>query len=177
MSNFKESLNNVKAFVFDIDGVFTDNKLYCMADGEQVRAMNARDGFAIRYAQKRGYNIGIISAGKNNVGAVKRLQFLDIQDIFMGSFSKVESMHKFSQKYNISLDNILYMGDDLPDYPVLKIVGMPTCPADAAVEVKTVSKYISAYDGGKGCVRDVIEQVLRAQGNWVDLTVDNPDIL
>ncbi len=177
MSNFKEDLNKVKAFVFDVDGVLTDNQLYCMADGEQVRAMNARDGFVIRYAQKMGYIVAIISAGKNNVGTIKRLEFLDIKDIYMGSFSKAESMVQLCKKYNLGFDEVLYMGDDIPDYPVLKMVGMPTCPADAAVEVKEISKYISHLEGGKGCVRDVMEQVLRAQGKWVDLSPEKPDIL
>ncbi|MBI9068120.1 MAG: HAD hydrolase family protein [Salinivirgaceae bacterium] len=177
MSNFKEDLRKVKAFVFDIDGVFTDSMLYCMADGEQVRAMNAKDGFALRFAQKQGYPIGIISAGKNNVGVIKRLEYLEIEDMYMGSFKKTESIIHFSNKHHLDLDNILYMGDDLPDYPVLKMVGVPTCPGDAAVEIKQVSKYISNINGGQGCVRDVIEQVLRAQRNWVDLSNDKPDIL
>ncbi|HAM98540.1 MAG TPA: 3-deoxy-D-manno-octulosonate 8-phosphate phosphatase [Marinilabiliales bacterium] len=177
MSNFKEDLNKVKAFVFDVDGVFTDGSVYCMADGEQMRAMNTKDGFAIRFAQKQGYPIGIISAGKANVGVVKRLQFLDITDLYMGSFEKTEALQQFVKKYNFSLDQILYMGDDIPDYPVLRMVGVPTCPGDAAVEVKQVSKYISHLNGGQGCVRDVIEQVLRAQGKWVDLTAEKIEIL
>jgi len=177
MSNFKEDLNKVKAFVFDVDGVFTDSLLYCMADGEQVRAMSSRDGFAVRFAQKKGFPIGIISAGKANIGVIKRLQFLDIKDLYIGSFEKTAALEDFSKKYAIDKDDILYMGDDIPDYPVLKMVGIPTCPGDAAVEVKMISKYISNFDGGKGCVRDVIEQVLRAQGKWVDLSVENPDIL
>lgn len=177
MSNFKEDLRKVKAFVFDVDGVFTDSSLYCMPDGEQVRAMSAKDGFAVRFAIKQGYPVGIISAGKNNVGVIKRLEYLDIQDMYMGSFKKTEAMNDFCSKHTLDLDQVLYMGDDLPDYPVLKMVGVPTCPGDAAVEIKQASKYISNINGGKGCVRDVIEQVLRAQGNWVDLTVDKPDIL
>jgi 3-deoxy-D-manno-octulosonate 8-phosphate phosphatase (KDO 8-P phosphatase) len=177
MSNFKEDLNKVKAFVFDVDGVFTDSMLYCMADGEQVRAMNAKDGFAVRFAQKQGFPIGIISAGQNNVGTIKRLQYLDIEDLYMGSFEKTEAIQLFAKKHNIPLDEILYMGDDIPDYPVLKMVGIPTCPGDAAIEIKQVSKYISNVNGGQGCVRDVIEQVLRAQSLWVNLNVDKPNIL
>lgn len=177
MSNFKEDLRKVKAFVFDVDGVFTDGLLYCMGDGEQVRAMNAKDGFAVRFAQKQGFPIGIISAGGNNEGVVKRLKYLDIEDLYMGSFEKTEAMHHFANKYNIKLDDVLYMGDDIPDGPVLKMVGVPTCPGDAAIEVKQISKYISNVNGGQGCVRDVIEQVLRAQGKWVNLNVEKPDIL
>lgn len=177
MSNFKEDLKKVKAFVFDIDGVFTDSKLYCMGDGEQVRAMSAKDGFAVRYAQKMGFPVGIISAGGHNQGVIKRLEYLEVEDLYMGSYKKVVAMEDFHKKHNLDLDNILYMGDDIPDYPVLKMVGIPTCPGDAAVEIKQASKYISNLDGGKGCVRDVIEQVLRAQGKWVKLNTDNPDIL
>jgi len=177
MSNFKEDLRKVKAFAFDVDGVFTDSKVYTMADGEQLRAMNTRDGFAIRFAQKMGYPIAIISAGSSNAGVVKRLEFLGLTDLYMGTFKKTEAIIDFSKKHSISLDDILYMGDDIPDYPVLKIIGVSTCPGDAAVEIKQVSKYISNFDGGRGCVRDVIEQVLRAQGNWVKLDVDKPDIL
>lgn len=177
MSNFKEDLQKVKAFVFDIDGVFTDSSLYCMPDGEQVRVMSAKDGFAVRFALKQGYPIGIISAGHNNVGVIKRLEYLEIRDLYMGSFKKTEALHDFCKKHQLMLDQVLYMGDDLPDYPVLKMVGVPTCPGDAAVEIKQASKYISNINGGKGCVRDVIEQVLRAQGKWVDLSIDKPDIL
>jgi 3-deoxy-D-manno-octulosonate 8-phosphate phosphatase (KDO 8-P phosphatase) len=177
MSNFKEDLRKVKAFVFDVDGVFTDNSLYCFANGEQVRAFNAKDGFAVRFAQKQGFPIGIISAGSENEGTIKRLQYLDITDLYMGSFEKTEAMELFAKKYGLELDSVLYMGDDIPDFPVLKMVGIPTCPGDAAVEVKQISKYISNLNGGDGCVRDVIEQVLRAQGKWVDLTIDKPKIL
>jgi 3-deoxy-D-manno-octulosonate 8-phosphate phosphatase (KDO 8-P phosphatase) len=177
MSNFKEDLKKVKAFVFDVDGVFTDGGIYCMGDGEQVRKMNAKDGFAIRFAQKMGFPTGIISAGQKNIGVVKRLEYLQIEDLYMGSFKKTEAIVNFCKKHNLSLDSILYMGDDLPDYAVLKMVGVPTCPGDAAVEIKQASKYISNIDGGKGCVRDVIEQVLRAQGKWVKLDTDKPDVL
>ncbi len=177
MGNFKEDLKKVKAFVFDVDGVFTDGGLYCMGNGEQVRKMNTRDGFAVRFAQKMNFPIGIISAGAENEGTIKRLKYLDINDLYMGSFKKTEAILDFCKKHSLNLDSILYMGDDLPDYPVLKMVGVPTCPGDAAVEIKQVSKYISNIDGGSGCVRDVIEQVLRAQGKWVKLDTDKPDIL
>ena len=177
MSNFKEDLRKVKAFVFDVDGVFTDSRVYTFADGEQVRATSTKDGFAVRFAQKMGFPVGIISAGRFNVGVEKRLSSLDIEDVYMGSFKKTDSMLDFCKKHSLDLDNILYMGDDIPDYPVLKMVGVPTCPNDSAVEVKQVSKYISNLNGGEGCVRDVIEQVLRSQDKRVKLDVDKPDIL
>lgn len=172
MSNFKEDLKKVKAFVFDIDGVFTDGKMYCMADGEQVRSFNAKDGFAVRWALENKFPIGIITAGKQNIGAIKRLEFLGIEDIFTGNHDKTIALDEFCTKYKLDKENILYMGDDIPDFPILKQVGIPTCPGDASVEIKQISTYISNIDGGDGCVRDVIEQVLRAQGKWVDISGD-----
>lgn len=173
MSNFKEDLPRVKAFVFDVDGVFTDGIIYCMGDGEQVRSTNAKDGFAVRFAMDQGFPVGIISAGKNNQGLVKRLEFLGIEDLFIGSFDKTVSLQNFCEKHNLDPKDVLFMGDDLPDYPVMKRVGVPTCPADSVVEIKQISKYISHLNGGKGCVRDVIEQVLRSQGKWVNLDEDS----
>lgn len=172
MSNFKEDLRKVKGFIFDIDGVFTDGRMYCFANGEQIRAFNAKDGFAVRFAIDQGYPMGIISAGKHNEGAIKRLQFLGIEDLYMGKHDKTGALVEFCEKHNLDEDNVLYMGDDIPDFPILKRVGIPTCPGDAAVEIKQISKYISNIDGGNGCVRDVIEQVLRAQGEWVDTSGD-----
>lgn len=176
MSNFKSYLNQIKAFVFDIDGVLTNNMMYCFENSEQIRAFNVKDGFAMRYAIAKNYPIGIISAGKNNAGAIKRLQYLEIKDIYTGSFSKVESLHEFSKKHRIDYKDILYMGDDIPDFPVMKLVGMPTCPKDACTEIKELAKYISHLNGGEGCVRDVIEQVMRVQGNWVNINDDKFDI-
>ncbi len=176
MSNFKQYLNNIKAFAFDIDGVLTDNKLYCFDNDEQIRAFNAKDGFAMRFALSKNYPIAIITAGKNNTGALKRLQYLTIKDIYSGSFNKMDSLDDFCKKYNLKYENILYMGDDIPDFPVLKKVGMPTCPADACPEIKELAKYISHKNGGEGCARDVIEQVLRVQGNWADISANKFDI-
>lgn len=175
-NNFKEYLVNIKAFVFDIDGVLTNNMMYCFENGEQIRAFNVKDGFAMRYAISKKYPIGIISAGKNNAGAIKRLQYLEINDIYSGSFNKLEALTDFSKKHNIDYKNILYMGDDIPDFPVMKKVGMPTCPNNAAHEIKQLAKYISHINGGEGCVRDVIEQVMRVQGQWVNINDEKFDI-
>lgn len=172
MGNFKEDLKNVKAFAFDIDGVCTNATMICLADGQQVRQSNTRDGFALRFAVKRGFPLAIISAGYNNVGVIKRFESLGIADLYIGSHAKMEAFADFKQKHNLTDADVLYMGDDIPDYPLLKIVGMPTCPHDAMPEAKAVSRYISPYKGGEGCVRDVIEQVLRAQGKWVNLDND-----
>ncbi|MDK2978426.1 MAG: 3-deoxy-D-manno-octulosonate 8-phosphate phosphatase phosphatase [Bacteroidales bacterium] len=165
MANFKEDLRNIKAFVFDVDGVFTDEKIYLVPGGEFVRAVNIKDGYAVNYALKQGYIIGIISGGDSQA-IKKRFQYLGITDIYMDSKDKINDFEDFYFKYGLKPEEILYMGDDLPDYEVMKVAGLPTCPADAAEEIKSVSKYISTFPGGKGCVRDVIEQVLRLQGRW-----------
>jgi len=165
MANFKEDLRNIKAFVFDVDGVFTDGKIYLEPGGEFVRAVNMKDGYVVNYALKQGYIIGIISGGDSQA-TKKRFQYLGITDIYMASRDKINDFEDFYFKYGLKPEEILYMGDDLPDYEVMKVAGLPTCPADAAEEIKSVSRYISTFPGGKGCVRDVIEQVLRLQGKW-----------
>lgn len=173
MSNFKEDLTKVKAFAFDVDGVCTDGTVICLADGQQVRQSHTRDGFALRFAHEQGYPIAIISAGKNNTGVVKRFESLGLTDLYIGSLAKVPAFDDFLKKHNLTADDVLYMGDDIPDYPVLKRVGVPTCPADAANDIKPIVKYVSDYPGGYGCVRDVIEQVMKAQGKWVNFETEN----
>ena len=163
--NFKVLLNQVKSFVFDIDGVLTDGSLVLMPDGEQVRTMNIKDGYALQLAIKKGYKIAIISGGKSEATR-KRLNGLGITDVYLNARDKTEALNEFSAIYNIDLNNILYMGDDMPDFEVMKKVAVPTCPNDAAAEIKEISIYVSHKKGGEGCVRDVIEQVLRLQGKW-----------
>jgi len=165
MANFKEDLRNIKAFVFDVDGVFTDGQIYLDPSGEFVRSVNMKDGYAVAYALKQGYTIGIISGGSSDA-MKKRFQYLGITDIYLGSRDKVNDFEDFYFKYGLKPEEILYMGDDLPDYEVMQIAGLATCPSDAAEEIKAISKYISTFPGGRGCVRDVIEQVLRLQGKW-----------
>lgn len=167
MTNFKEDLTNVKAFVFDVDGVFSNSIFYLDPNGEPLRSMNIKDGFAVQFAVKKGYPIGIITGG-TSVSVKKRFNGLGIKDVYLCCSNKSEYFEDFINKYNLNPDNILYMGDDLPDYNVMKKVGVPTCPSDAAEEIKQISKYISDCKGGNGCVRDVIEQVMRAQGKWLD---------
>ncbi|NPA37880.1 MAG: HAD hydrolase family protein [Chlorobi bacterium] len=165
MSNFKEDLKKVKAFVFDIDGVLSAQVLSINANGDPMRTANIKDGFALHMAVKAGYPIAIITGGDcQNI--VKRYNKLGITDIYMGSFNKLERFREWISKYDITPDEIMYMGDDLPDYPVMEVVGVPVAPADAAEEIKSLCKYISDKNGGEGCVRDVIEQVLRVQGKW-----------
>ncbi len=167
MANFKEDLQKIKAFVFDVDGVFTDGKLYLSPDGEYVRAVNIKDGYIVQYAIKKGYPIAIISGG-NSETVRERFKKLGVTDIYLNSMDKLDDFEDFYFKYELKPEDILYMGDDIPDIEVMKIVGLPTCPGDAVEEIKSISKYISTYNGGGGCVRDVIEQVLRLQGNWIE---------
>ena len=167
MENFKTKLTRVKAFIFDVDGVLTDGSVTLMPDGEQVRVMNIKDGYALQLAVKRGYKIAVISGGRSEM-VRKRLTGLGITDVYLGVHTKVDSYKEYIEIHNLDPEEILYMGDDLPDYEVMKRIGVPTCPNDSAQEIKDISIYISDKKGGKGAVRDVIEQVMRAHGNWFD---------
>ena len=166
MANFKEELVKVKAFAFDVDGVFSGN-IFLAESGEQLRTMNIKDGYAVQLAIKKGYPIAIITGGYSE-GIRKRFEGLGVKEVFMGCKHKTVEFEIFLKKYNLNAADVLYMGDDIPDYNVMKITGVPVCPADAAEEIKSLSKYISSINGGNGCVRDVIEQVLRAQKKWLD---------
>jgi 3-deoxy-D-manno-octulosonate 8-phosphate phosphatase (KDO 8-P phosphatase) len=165
MENFKTKLTRVKAFIFDVDGVLTDGSVTLLPDGEQVRTMNIKDGYALQLAVKRGYKIAIISGGKSEM-VRKRLNGLGIFDVYLAAKIKIDPYNEFIATYNINPDEILYMGDDIPDYEVMKRIGVPTCPNDSAQEIKDISIYVSQHKGGKGAVRDVIEQVLKVQNNW-----------
>jgi 3-deoxy-D-manno-octulosonate 8-phosphate phosphatase (KDO 8-P phosphatase) len=167
MENFKTRLNNVKAFIFDVDGVLTDGSVTLMPDGEQVRIMNIKDGYALQLACKKKYPIAIISGGKSEM-VRKRLNGLGITDVYLACANKIEIYKEFLEIYNLKPEEILYMGDDIPDYEVMKRIGVPTCPNDAVQEIKDISVYISHQNGGKGAVRDVIEQVLKLHGHWRD---------
>jgi len=163
-TNYKTLLSNVKAFAFDVDGVMTDGMLYLM-EGEQYRTMNIRDGYAIVAALEAGYRIFVISGG-NSESVRTRLNGLGVEDVFLGVKNKVEVLTELMRKYEISREELLYMGDDLPDYEVIQHAGLRTCPDDASPEIKQLSNYISPIAGGKGCVRDVIEQVMRSRMDW-----------
>jgi 3-deoxy-D-manno-octulosonate 8-phosphate phosphatase (KDO 8-P phosphatase) len=138
-----------------------------MPDGEQLRTANVRDGYAVQLAIKKGYRIAIITGGKGE-GVRKRFEGLGVKDIFMASSDKVAVFNDYIKNQGIDPTGVLYMGDDIPDWKVMHLVGLPTCPADAAPEIKAFAHYISPKKGGKGCVRDVIEQTLREQGHWFD---------
>ncbi|WP_088322794.1 KdsC family phosphatase [Polaribacter tangerinus] len=163
--SFKQLLPQITTFIFDVDGVLTNGMLTIMPDGELVRHMNVKDGYAMKNALNKGYKVCIISGGTNE-GVRKRLMALGIEDVFLGAHNKIEQYNALVKKYNLQPENVLYMGDDVPDYPVMKLVGMATCPNDAVREIKGIAKYISDKKGGDGCVRDVIEQVLRVQKKW-----------
>lgn len=163
--SYKEIMNDIDTFIFDVDGVLTDSSVHVSQNGEMLRIMNIRDGFAMKAAIESGYNVCIISGG-NNEGVRIRLRNLGITDIHLASPNKVETFKEYTELYNINPEKVLYMGDDIPDYHVMQLVGLPTCPQDAVAEIKAISKYISHKNGGKGAVREVIEQVMKVQGKW-----------
>ncbi|MFN7675437.1 KdsC family phosphatase [Flavobacterium sp.] len=163
--SYKELMNTITTFIFDVDGVLTDSSVHVTATGEMLRIMNIRDGFAMKAALESGYNVCIISGG-NNEGVRIRLRNLGITDIHLASPDKVATFKEYIELYNIKPEQVLYMGDDIPDFHVMQLVGLPTCPQDSSPEIKAISKYISHKNGGKGAVRDVIEQVMKVQGKW-----------
>ncbi len=164
--SYKEYLNQVTTFIFDVDGVMTDGSLIIDTQGEMLRTMNVKDGYAIKTAINHGFNVCIISGGTNE-GVRGRLKALGVQDVHLGAHVKIDFLNDYLSKNGIEPENVLYMGDDIPDFPVMLNVGLPCCPQDAVKEIKEVAKYVSHKKGGKGCVRDVIEQVLKVQGKWM----------
>jgi len=167
MANFKEGLANVKAFVFDIDGVLSTQTIALNVFGVPNRSVNLRDGYAIQLAVRKGYHICVIS-GCSSKEYHKRLKLLGVRDIFLNSKSKIDHFQAFLKKYKLNKSEVLFMGDDIPDYEVMKEAGIPVCPSDADSEIRGVASYISDKRGGEGCVRDVIEQVLRLHNKWMD---------
>jgi len=167
MDNYRKTLSKINTFIFDIDGVLTDGNVLVASDGEQLRTMNIRDGYALQLAVKKGYKIIIISGGKSEV-MKQRFLGLGITEVYLGINNKLEVYQNYLKQTNIPQENILYMGDDIPDYEVMSVVGFPACPADAAEEIKSIAKYISPFRGGYGCARDIIEQVMKIQGKWFD---------
>jgi 3-deoxy-D-manno-octulosonate 8-phosphate phosphatase (KDO 8-P phosphatase) len=166
MANFKEALVLVKAFIFDIDGVLSLQTISLNTFGIPNRTVNLRDGYALQLAVKKGYLVGVIS-GSNSKEYQKRLKLLGVNEIYLNSRSKLDHYKNFRKKYNLKDADILFMGDDIPDFEVMKVAGVPVCPSDADSEIKQVATYISDKKGGEGCVRDVIEQVLRLHNNWM----------
>jgi len=165
MSNYKEKLKFITTFIFDYDGVLTGNQLILINDGEALRTANVKDGYAMQYAVKMGYKIAVISGGKAE-SVKKRFEAFNVSDVFMGVGNKSEIFDEYLKKNNLKSTEVLFMGDDIPDYHLMCKAGMPTCPSDAAEEIKNVAAYISNIKGGEGCVREIIEQVLKVQGKW-----------
>jgi 3-deoxy-D-manno-octulosonate 8-phosphate phosphatase (KDO 8-P phosphatase) len=163
--NYKELLHQISTFIFDVDGVLTTGDILITAEGEMLRSMNTKDGYALKYALQKGYKIAIISGGTNE-GVRNRLKALGVYDIYLGAHHKMDAYEELLDLYNLSPSEILYMGDDIPDLPIMEQVAVAACPQDAVPEIKVAANYISHRDGGKGCVRDIVEQVLRLQGQW-----------
>lgn len=159
-------LKKIRAIVFDVDGVLSQDSIVLHTSGEPMRTVNIKDGYALQLAVKRGLIVAIITGGKTEAVRI-RYAGLGIKDIYMGAAVKTVSYEDLKQRHGLTDEEVLYMGDDIPDYQVLKQVGLPCCPADAAPEIKAICTYISHKNGGAGCGRDVIEQVLKAQGLWM----------
>jgi len=166
MTNYKSQLKEVNTFIFDYDGVLTDGTVILQEDGEAIRTANVKDGYALQLAVKLGFAVAIISGGYSP-SMRKRFEALQIKDFFLGVANKLEVLKKYLHDNNIKPAQVLYMGDDIPDYHAMKEVGIACCPADAVPEIKSISHYISIKNGGKGCVRDVIEQTLKVQDKWM----------
>jgi 3-deoxy-D-manno-octulosonate 8-phosphate phosphatase (KDO 8-P phosphatase) len=155
----------ITTFVFDVDGVLTDGTVQLLPNGEQSRKMSIKDGYALQLAIKKGYRIAIISGGRSE-SVVSRLQGLGIKDIYTGITDKQEKLQDYVFEHDLRWEEVIFMGDDIPDYRAMQMVGLPVCPADAAPEIKSICRYVSPFTGGTGCVRDVIEKVLKLNGHW-----------
>ena len=163
--NYKAILPQIKTFIFDVDGVLTDGKVLVTTKREMFRALDTKDGYAIKCAIVQGYKIVIISGGTNE-GIRDRFKALGISDIYLGAHHKLDPFQDLIDNYDLNPEEILFVGDDIPDIPIMEKVGISCCPADAVSDVKSIVNYISHKNGGQGCVREIIEQVLRVQGKW-----------
>ena len=159
-------LQAIKAIIFDVDGVLSLNTIQMSADGMPIRTVNIKDGYAIQLAIKLGLKLSIISGGTDK-GVEERYRKLGMTDVFMSCSTKIDVLHEYLATHQLTPEEVIYVGDDIPDYEIMKIVGCPCCPADACSDIKELSLYVSPYNGGEGCARDIIEQVLRAQGHWL----------
>lgn len=160
-----DRLKQIKVFVFDVDGVLTDGSLYVFDNGEQVRRMNIKDGFALQLAVKKNYRVIVIS-GSYSVAVIERLKRLGITEVFMKITDKKAKLEELLQQNNTAWTDVLFMGDDIPDYDVMKMAALACSPSDAAPEIKQIAHYISPLPGGYGCVREMIEKVLKLNGHW-----------
>lgn len=169
MGFFKDELKKIRAFIFDVDGVLARHDMNLTPEGELIRTSCTKDGYALMYSIRKGYIVAVISGGGAS-GVRERLEKLGVkpEDIYLKVANKLEALQEITERYTLRPEEIMYMGDDIPDYNVMMQVGLPVCPLDACEEIKSIARYISDTEGGKGCVRDVIAQVLKARGDWMD---------
>lgn len=166
MSTILHNLSTIKAVVFDVDGVLSANTIPLYPNGEPMRTANIKDGYAMHLACKKGFILGIITGGRTEAVRI-RFENLGVQHVYMGAHDKKVQFADFLQKTGLKAEEVAYMGDDIPDYEVMKLVGLSACPADAAPEIRAISNYISHTKAGEGCARDLIEQILKAHGLWM----------
>lgn len=158
-------LKDIRTFIFDIDGVLTSGSVLVTEEGEMLRSVNIKDGYALQHAIKQGYKIAIISGGSSE-GMLLRFKGLGITEIYLGQKNKLDAFHKILVDFGVSAEQVAYVGDDMPDYPVLKLAGLPCCPADAATDIREICQYISNVKGGYGVARDILEKAMKTQGTW-----------
>ncbi len=163
-------LGKIRAIFFDVDGVLSTQTIILSSSGEPLRSANIKDGYAIQLAQKQGLIMGIITGGKTNAVKV-RYENLGVKEIHLGASVKIKIYDSLKEKYQLKDEEIIYVGDDIPDYEIMRVCGCACCPKDAAPEIKEISCYISDFTGGNGCGRDIIEQVLKAQGKWMESNI------
>lgn len=164
--HYLKLLPKITTLIFDIDGVLTDGIVTIMPNGDQLRSLNSKDGFAIQLAVRKGLKVCVITGG-NSENIKMRLAKMGVTDVYLNIAQKIDTYDDIKVMYDLTDEEIMYMGDDLPDFEIMQQVGIPACPQNAAREIRDISKYISDQDGGKGCVRDIIEKILRAQGKWM----------
>ncbi len=167
MSNINYDLQKIKAFIFDVDGVLSTDSIPLYPSGEPMRVINTKDGYALNLARKNGFILCIMTGGNTHAIQV-RFETLGFQYIYQKSHVKINDYQDFIEKTGLKPEEIVYVGDDIPDYEIMSIVGLPACPADAVPEIKSIAKYISHREGGKGVARDIVEQVMKAQGKWMN---------
>lgn len=165
--NYKAKLQKISTFIFDYDGVMTDGTVYPSADGDLMRAANVKDGYALQFAVKHGYRVVVISGGQSE-SMSQRLKTLEVKDVFLGVSNKIACYEAYCTQHQLQDEEVIYMGDDIPDYELLQRVGVSCCPADAAEEILEIVDYISHQKGGKGAVRDIIRQVMKLHGHWMN---------
>lgn len=165
--NYKELLNHITTFIFDVDGVLTDGGVLLFPGQEPVRRFNSKDGFVLQLAIKKGYRVAVITGGRSK-GVKERMQMLGVTDIYLGADDKIDKLEELMHIYDLKKEEMLFMGDDIPDYEAMAACGVACCPSDGAPEIKAISDYVSPKAGGQGCVRDIIEQTLKVQGKWME---------